>query len=46
MGNYTSIFDVNEVNSTFYPIPNDMIVKKWHFETQNHFSSHPSFHKL
>lgn len=34
---YSSIFDVTEVNSTFYAIPSDMMVKKWNSETPNHF---------
>ena len=34
---YSSIFDITEINSTFYAIPNPTIVKKWHSETPNHF---------
>lgn len=34
---YSSIFDLTEVNSTFYAIPNGMVTKKWHSETPNHF---------
>lgn len=34
---YSGIFDITEVNSTFYAIPNHTMVKKWHYETPNHF---------
>jgi uncharacterized protein YecE (DUF72 family) len=34
---YSGIFDITEVNSTFYAIPNSIMVKKWHSETPNHF---------
>jgi len=34
---YSTIFDVTEINSTFYAIPNDVMVKKWYSETPNHF---------
>jgi len=34
---YSGIFDITEVNSTFYATPNHTIVKKWHAETPNHF---------
>ena len=34
---YSSIFDITEVNSTFYAIPNGTITKKWYSETPNHF---------
>lgn len=34
---YSGIFDITEVNSTFYAIPNPAIVKKWNSETPNYF---------
>lgn len=34
---YSSIFDVTEINSTFYAIPSQTMTKKWHSETPNHF---------
>jgi uncharacterized protein YecE (DUF72 family) len=34
---YSSIFDITEVNSTFYAIPSHAITKKWYAETPNHF---------
>jgi uncharacterized protein YecE (DUF72 family) len=34
---YSSIFDITEINSTFYAIPNHTIARKWHLETPNHF---------
>lgn len=34
---YSSVFDITEINSTFYAIPNVTIVKKWYSDTPNHF---------
>lgn len=34
---YSSIFDITEINSTFYATPNQTMTKKWHSETPNHF---------
>jgi uncharacterized protein YecE (DUF72 family) len=34
---YSGIFDITEINSTFYAIPNQFIVRKWYAETPNHF---------
>ncbi len=34
---YSSIFDLTEVNSTFYRIPNQFITKKWFSETHEDF---------
>lgn len=34
---YSSIFDITEINSTFYAIPSQVITKKWNAETPNHF---------
>lgn len=34
---YSSIFDITEVNSTFYRIPGENAVKKWASETPPHF---------
>lgn len=34
---YSSIFDVTEVNSTFYRIPNQFMTKKWNKETPPNF---------
>lgn len=34
---YSSVFDITEINSTFYAIPNQAMAKKWHSETPNHF---------
>lgn len=34
---YSSIFDITEVNSTFYRIPGEGTVKKWASETPPHF---------
>jgi uncharacterized protein YecE (DUF72 family) len=34
---YSSIFDITEINSTFYRIPDKSITKKWHSETPPHF---------
>jgi len=34
---YSSIFDITEINSTFYRIPNKSTTRKWHSETPPHF---------
>lgn len=34
---YSSIFDITEVNSTFYAIPGVAITKNWAAQTPNHF---------
>ena len=34
---YSKIFDITEINSTFYKIPNQEIVKKWNVDTPRHF---------
>ena len=34
---YSSVFDITEINSTFYAIPGDIITRKWAAETPNHF---------
>lgn len=34
---YSSIFDITEINSTFYRIPNKSITQKWNSETPPHF---------
>jgi uncharacterized protein YecE (DUF72 family) len=34
---YSSIFDITEINSTFYAISSQVITKKWNAETPHHF---------
>lgn len=34
---YSSIFDITEINSTFYAIPQTTVVKKWHYEVPAQF---------
>lgn len=34
---YSSIFDITEINSTFYRIPEKSITQKWYSETPPHF---------
>lgn len=34
---YSQIFDITEINSTFYKIPSQESVKKWNIDTPRHF---------
>lgn len=34
---YSSIFDITEINSTFYRIPDKSVTRKWYSETPPHF---------
>lgn len=34
---YSQIFDITEINSTFYRIPSQEIVRRWNAETPRHF---------
>ena len=34
---YSKIFDITEINSTFYRIPNQEIVRRWNADTPRHF---------
>lgn len=34
---YSSVFDITEINSTFYRIPNKSVTQKWSYETPAHF---------
>jgi uncharacterized protein YecE (DUF72 family) len=34
---YSSVFDIAEINSTFYAIPREPVVKKWNADTPAHF---------
>lgn len=34
---YSSIFDITEINSTFYRIPDKSTTRNWYFETPSHF---------
>ena len=34
---YSKIFDITEINSTFYRIPSQEIVKRWNLDTPRHF---------
>ncbi len=34
---YSSVFDITEINSTFYAIPQESVVKKWNADTPAHF---------
>ncbi|MGI0063419.1 MAG: DUF72 domain-containing protein [Nitrosopumilaceae archaeon] len=34
---YSSIFDITEINSTYYQIPNQFLTKKWFSDTPNDF---------
>ncbi len=34
---YAQIFDITEINSTFYRIPSQEIVRRWKADTPNHF---------
>ena len=34
---YSQIFDITEINSTFYRIPSQEIVRRWNADTPRHF---------
>jgi Uncharacterized conserved protein len=34
---YSQIFSITEINSTFYKIPSQEIVRKWNIDTPRHF---------
>ena len=34
---YSTIFDITEINSTYYQVPNQFLTKKWFSDTPEHF---------
>lgn len=43
---YSSIFDITEINSTFYRIPSSNAVKKWNYDTPKNFEFTSKFPKI
>ncbi len=37
LGYYSKIFDITEINSTFYRIPSQEVVRRWNADTPRHF---------
>ena len=43
---YSQIFDITEINSTFYKIPDKSITKRWHDDTPDNFRFTAKFPKI
>ena len=43
---YSQIFSITEINSTFYKIPSQEIVRKWNADTPIHLNLQQNFHQL